>query len=127
MHPGRVVFKGWHMGAMRYDLVFDGEAEPGHSQADIHQRLMGMFDFDKEGQARLAGGQAVVLGDSLDASTAEAFQQALSGAGIVARLVPACSEQVPRATQRRRFAKRRARVRAEAIQPDRRGGGERRE
>ena len=93
---------------------------------------MNLFEFDTENQVDLFDGQAVILGESMDAMTANSFKQALAGAGIATYLSAldktSASEkyQTRSSVDRRSSIPRRARVRNAAILPDRRKGGDRR-
>jgi len=116
----------------RFNLVFEGAVEPDHDRDTVRRTLEGLFQFDPAGQAELFSGQPIVLGESMDAATADSFRQALAGAGATTRLVEAGNEAAAstpperRSAQRRRFAPRRARARSGAIVPDRRQSGDRR-
>ena len=119
------------MTAALFDLVFEGESEHGRDREEVRRSLENLFQFDPEDQSRLFSGQPIVLGESMDTATAESFKQALAGAGIVTRVIaadvsPARDARRERTQQRRVLGRRRARVRAGAIVPDRREGRDRR-
>ena len=69
------------MTVARFNLIFEGEIEAGFDQTSVRSALELLFKFDAEGQAQLFSGQAIVLGESMDAATANSFKQALAGAG----------------------------------------------
>ena len=121
------------MGATRFNLIYDGNIEPGYDQEEARRTLESLFEFDAEIQADLNNGQPVMLGKSMDAATADSFKQALAGAGVSTYLL-AENEAVTAAetpsrrleVDRRGTTPRRARQRSGAIVPDRRTGEDRR-
>lgn len=121
------------MSTTRFNLIFEGEIEPGYDQEEAHRTLESLFEFDDEIQAELNSGQAVMLGKSMDAATADSFKQALAGAGVSTYLL-AENDAVAEAedpsrrlkVDRRSVSLRRAQVRNSAILPDRRKGQDRR-
>ena len=121
------------MSATRFNLIFEGEIEPGYDQDEAHRTLESLFEFDAEVQADLTNGQAIMLGKSMDAATADSFKQALAGAGVSTYLLAdndtAVAEEAPSrrlVVDRRSTTLRRARSRNAAILPDRRKGQDRR-
>ena len=121
------------MSTTRFNLIFEGEIEPGYDQEEAHRTLESLFEFDEDIQAELNSGQAVMLGKSMDAATADSFKQALAGAGVSTYLL-AENDAVAEAetpsrrleVDRRSVSLRRAQVRNSAILPDRRKGLDRR-
>jgi len=121
------------MSTTRFNLIFEGEIEPGYDQEEAHRTLESLFEFDDDIQAELNSGQAVMLGKSMDAATADSFKQALAGAGVSTYLL-AENDAVAEAedpsrrlkVDRRSVSLRRAQVRNSAILPDRRKGQDRR-
>lgn len=126
-------FRQKHMSATRFNLIFEGEIEPGYDQEEAHRTLENLFEFDAEIQSDLNNGQPIMLGKSMDAATADSFKQALAGAGVATYLL-AENEKVQAAetpsrrlvVDRRSTSPRRARARSAAILPDRRMGKDRR-
>ena len=121
------------MSATRFNLIFEGEIEPGYDQEEAHRTLVNLFEFDAEIQADLNSGQPVMLGKSMDAATADSFKQALASAGVSTYLLAendaATATETPSrrlVVDRRSASLRRARVRNGAILPDRRKGQDRR-
>ena len=112
----------------RYNLIFEGKIEAGHDQDEARLTLENLFEFDTEIQANLFGGQHVVLGEDMDATTVHSYKQALAAAGVTTHLLPinntAAAER--RSVYRRTNAMRRARTRSNAILPDRREDTDRR-
>ena len=124
-------FRDKRMSATRFNLIFEGEIEPGYDQEEAHRTLESLFEFDDDIQADLDNGQAVMLGKSMDAATADSFKKALAGAGVSTYLLAendAAAETPSRrlVVDRRAVSLRRARVRNGAILPDRRKGQDRR-
>ncbi|MDH3631964.1 MAG: hypothetical protein OER98_12665 [Gammaproteobacteria bacterium] len=121
------------MSTTRFNLIFEGEIEPGYDQEEAHRTLESLFEFDDDIQAELNSGQAVMLGKSMDAATADSFKQALAGAGVSTYLL-AENDAIAEAetpsrrlkVDRRSVSQRRAQVRNSAILPDRRKGLDRR-
>ncbi len=113
----------------RYNLIFEGKIEAGHDQNEARLTLESLFEFDPESQADLFGGQQVVLGEGMDAATAQSFQQALAAAGVTTHLLPTNNTAAVqrRSIHRRTNTMRRARIRSHAIQADRRQGTDRRD
>jgi len=121
-----------------FNLVFEGKIETGHDQIDAHRTLESLFEFDTETLDDLYKGQPVVLGKSMDAATADSFQQALAGAGVKTYLSTDTNSAAVGETQpgspadrrskvpRRAGNPRRVRVRSNAILPDRRKDEDRR-
>lgn len=121
------------MNSTRFNLIFEGEIEPGYDQEEARRTLERLFEFDAKIKADLNNGQAVMLGKSMDAATADSFKQALAGAGVSTYLLadndaPKTAETPSRrlVVDRRSSALRRARSRDGAILPDRRKGKDRR-
>ena len=121
------------MSATRFNLIFEGEIEPGYDQDEAHRTLKSLFEFDAEIQGDLNSGQPIMLGKSMDAATADSFKQALAGAGVSTYLLvdndTAVAEEAPSrrlVVDRRSTTLRRARSRDAAILPDRRKGQDRR-
>ncbi len=121
------------MSATRFNLIFEGKIEPGYDQEETHRTLENLFEFDAEIQAELNNGQAVMLGKSMDAATADSFKQALAGAGVSTYLradtnVASAAETPSRrlVVDRRSITPRRVRARGATILPDRRKGQDRR-
>lgn len=116
----------------RFNLIFDGKVEPGYDRDTVWQTLQLLFKFDTEDPARLFSGEPIVLGESMDAETADTFQRALAGAGATTHLVAANgavtteAKKEQRSGQRRVSSMRRARLRTGAIVPDRRQNRDRR-
>ncbi len=116
----------------RYNLIFKGKVESGHSQDRVRSTLEGLFEFDAESPIDFFSGQPVVLGENMDATTANTFKQALADTGIKSHLIAAsdtvADEEVKsrRLVGRRNITARRIRVRSSAIIPDRREGLDRR-
>ena len=120
------------MAETRFNLIFKGEVEPGYNQDVVRCTLESLFEFDSENQVDFFSGQPVVLGENMNATTANSFKQALTDAGIATLLLAAndtdADEDVKsrRLVQRRINTARRARVRIAAFLPDRRQGLDRR-
>ena len=121
------------MSATRFNLIFEGEIEPGYDQEEAHRTLASLFEFDAEIQDDLNSGQPIMLGRSMDAATADSFKQALAGAGVSTYLLADNDTAVDAETASRRLVVdrrsstlRRARSRSAAILPDRRKGQDRR-
>jgi len=121
------------MSATRFNLIFEGEIEPGYDQQEAHRTLESLFEFDAEIQDDLNSGQAIMLGKSMDAATADSFKQALADAGVSTYLLAdndaAVATEIPSrrlVVDRRATTLRRARSRSAAILPDRRKGQDRR-
>ncbi len=120
------------MSETRFNLIFEGKIEPGHDQDEARRTLGNLFDSDTERQVDLFSGQPVILGESMDATTANSFKQALAGAGVTTYLIATKNaaedkEYQTRSSMDRRFSiPRRARARGSAILPDRRKGTDRR-
>ena len=121
------------MSATRFNLIFEGEIEPGYDQDEAHRTLESLFEFDAEIQDDLSSGQPIMLGKSMDAATADSFKQALAGAGVSTYLLAdnnaASTAEAPSrrlVVDRRSTTLRRARSRNSAILPDRRKGQDRR-
>lgn len=119
------------MSATRFNLIFEGEIEPGYDQEEAHRTLESLFEFDDDIQADLNSGHAVMLGKSMDAATADSFKQALAGAGVSTYLLAENDAAVETPSRRlvvdrRAVGLRRAQVRNSAILPDRRKGEDRR-
>ncbi|MDH3858415.1 MAG: hypothetical protein OEV07_10500 [Gammaproteobacteria bacterium] len=126
------------MSATRFNLIFEGKIESGYDQDEAHRTLEALFEFDTETQADLYNGQAVMLGKSMDAATADSFKRALAGTGVTTYLSPDSKAPAAEETQpgnsvdrrstvpRRANTARRARLRSNAILPDRRKGEDRR-
>ena len=121
------------MNATRFNLIFEGEIEPGYDQDEAHRTLENLFQFDAEIQDDLNSGQPIMLGKSMDAATADSFKQALAGAGVSTYLLAdndtAAAAETPSrrlVVDRRATTLRRARSRGAAILPDRRKGQDRR-
>lgn len=121
------------MSATRFNLIFEGEIEPGYDQDEAHRALESLFEFDAEIQNDLSSGQPIMLGKSMDAATADSFKQALSSAGVSTYLLAdnnaASTAGAPSrrlVVDRRSTTLRRARSRNAAILPDRRKGQDRR-
>lgn len=119
------------MSATLFNLIFEGEIEPGYDQEEAHRTLASLFEFDAETQDDLNNGQAIMLGKSMDAATADSFKQALASAGVSTYLLAdndAAAEAPSRrlVVDRRSTTLRRARSRSAAILPDRRKGQDRR-
>lgn len=116
----------------RFNLIFDGKVEPGHDTEEVRIVLESLFEFDNEDQDQLFDGNPIILGESMDSATANAFQQAMAGAGATTHLEEANDAATNdarvnrRVSQRRMKSTRRARARPLAILPDRRKGGDRR-
>jgi len=110
----------------RFNLIFEGKAEPGHIQEGIRCTLESLFAIDTDIQIDFFSGQPVVLAENMNAATANSFKQALADSGIVTYLLASneafTDEDVKsqRLVQRRKNNGRRARVRCSAILPDRR-------
>jgi len=115
-----------------FDLIFNGEIEPGHSQDEARCTLESLFAFDTESQVDLFSGHPIVLGKNMNTMTANLFKQALADAGIATQLIvvndTVTDEEVKsrRLVHRRNNTKRRSRIRSSAIVPDRREGLDRR-
>lgn len=124
--------RNYTMTESRFNLVFEGRVEPGHNQDDVRRKLAGLFDFNTDKQIDYFGGSAIVLGESMDRSTANAFKQALANDGICTHLLAIDGNPVGaevksrRQQQRRKNNERRARPRNGAIVPDRRLSQDRR-
>jgi hypothetical protein len=109
-----------------FNLIFKGDVEPGHDQDEVRCTLESLFEFDTESQVDFFNGQPVVLGENMDATTANSFKQALADAGIATHLLAASNTAVAEDAKERRLehrrinTKRRARVRHSAILVDRR-------
>ena len=120
------------MAGERFNLIFEGKVEASHSRDYVSQMFQVMFEFDASDQDELFSGRPVVLGERMDAATANTFKEALAGAGAVTRIVEAGNAAAPDATRERRkgerriLARRRSRVRTESIVPDRRKNPDRR-
>lgn len=121
------------MSSTRFNLIFEGEIEPGYDQAQAHRTLESLFEFDAEIQTDLNKGQPIILGKSMDAATADSFKQALAGAGVSTYLLAdndaAAAAETPSrrlVVDRRSTTLRRAQARNGAILPDRRKGQDRR-
>ena len=119
------------MSATRFNLIFEGEIEPGYDQEEAHRTLESLFEFDAGIQNDLNSGQPVMLGKSMDAATADSFKQALASAGVSTYLLAdnyTAAETPSRrlVVDRRTSTLRRARTRDGAILPDRRKGQDRR-
>jgi len=121
------------MSATRFNLIFEGEIEPGYDQEEAHRTLESLFEFDAEIQADLDQGQPIMLGKSMDATTADSFKQALADAGVSTYLIAendaASAAEIPSrrlVVDRRSATLRRARSRDSGILPDRREGRDRR-
>lgn len=121
------------MTATRFNLVFEGNIEPGYDQDEARRTLESLFEFDAEIQADLNNGQPVMLGKSMDAATADSFKQALASTGVSTYLLAENGAVKEAETPSRRLvvdrratAPRRARQRSGAILPDRRKGEDRR-
>jgi len=121
------------MSATRFNLIFEGEIEPGYDQQEAHRTLESLFEFDAEIQDDLNSGQPIMLGKSMDAATADSFKQALADAGVSTYLLAdndaAVATEIPSrrlVVDRRATTPRRARSRSAAILPDRRKGKDRR-
>jgi hypothetical protein len=126
-------FRDKRMSATRFNLIFEGEIEPGYDQDEAHRTLESLFEFDAEIQDDLSSGQPIMLGKSMDAATADSFKQALAGAGVSTYLLAdnnaASTAEAPSrrlVVDRRSTTLRRARSRNSAILPDRRKGQDRR-
>ena len=115
-----------------FNLIFDGNFEPGHDPDDARCILESLFEFDAESQVDFFNGQPVILGENMNAKTANSFKQALANSGVVTHLLAANDTSAVEVTksrrvaQRRKGTERRARVRSSAILPDRRQGLDRR-
>ena len=111
-----------------FNLIFKGEVEPGHNQDGARCILESLFEFDGENQVDFFSGQPIVLGEKMNAMTANSFKQALTDAGIATLLLAANDSDADedfksrRLVQRRINTERRARIRTAAILPDRREG-----
>ena len=121
------------MSATLFNLIFEGEIEPGYDQDEAHRTLESLFEFDAEIQGDLNSGQPIMLGKSMDAATADSFKQALASAGVSTYLLAdnnaASTAEAPSrrlVVDRRSSTLRRARSRSAAILPDRRKGQDRR-
>lgn len=117
----------------RFNLIFNGEVKSGQDLDEARSTLESLFEFDTDRKFDIFDGQAVTLGNNMDARTAKSFKQALAHSGIISYLIEADGvteeedTQTQRGGQRRKNTERRARVRSGAIVPDRRGAQERRE
>jgi hypothetical protein len=111
-----------------FNLIFEGEVEAGHNQDGVRCILESLFEFDAENQVDFFSGQPVVLGENMNAMTANSFKQALTEAGIATLLLAANDTDADEGfksrslVHRRINAERRARIRTAAILPDRREG-----
>ena len=109
-----------------FNLIFKGEVRPGHNEDEVRCALENLFEFDAESQANFFSGKSVVLGNNMNAMTANLFKQALADSGIATHLLAAndtvTNEDVKsrRLAHRRNNTERRARIRSSAILPDRR-------
>ena len=116
------------MSETRFNLIFEGKIEPGHDQDEARRTLGSLFESDAETEDDLFSGQPVILGESMDATTANSFKQALAGAGITTYLLATKKAaetreyQTRRSIDRRSSIPRRARARGSSILPDRRKG-----
>ena len=116
------------MAETSFNLIFKGEVEPGHNQDGVRCILESLFEFDAEDQVNFFSGQPVILGENMNATTANSFKQALTDAGIATLLLAANDTDADegsksrRLVQRRLNTERRARIRTSAIFPDRREG-----
>lgn len=114
------------MAAAKFNLIFEGQVEPGHDPDKVLATLESLFELEVGKSGGFFSGQLIVLGESMDAKTAESFGQALAGIGVTTRLEAANQspgldlEPDKRSVQRRVCATRRALYRPGAIQPDRR-------
>jgi hypothetical protein len=120
------------MAETRFNLIFKGEVEPGHNHDMVRCTLESLFEFDNDNQVDFFSGQPVVLGENMNATTANSFKQALTGAGIATLLLEANDtdagedDKSRRLVHRRINTARRARVRTTSFLPDRRQGLDRR-
>ena len=116
------------MAETRFNLIFEGEVEPGYNQDGVRCILESLFEFDAEDQVDFFSGQPVILGENMNATTANSFKQALTDAGIATLLLAANDTDADEGSKSRRLVHRRintersARIRTSAILPDRREG-----
>lgn len=119
------------MADILYNLIFSGELEAGQSQADVRLVLESLFEFEGDEPLDFFSGEPIVLGESMNESTANAFQQALAAEGATAHLEVALSNdnniQSRRKVKRRSDTERRAQARDSSVMPDRRHGDRRQE
>jgi hypothetical protein len=110
----------------RFNLIFKGDVEPGHDQDEVRCTLESLFEFDTESQVDFFDGQPVILGENMDATTANSFKQALADSGIATHLSAASNTAAAEDVKERRLehrrinTERRARIRRSAILADRR-------
>jgi len=115
----------------RFNLIFKGEVKSGYAEDVARSVLESLFQFDDE-QIDFFNGQAVILGENMNVTTANSFKQALLNAGVITYLLESNEtdleeENQPRSPKpRRKNLERRARIRSSAILPDRRLATDRR-
>ncbi len=83
------------MAESRYNLVCEGEVEPGHDVAAVKKKLAAMLKLDAKKVERFFTGEPVVVKKGVDEGTAAKFQQAFGRAGAVCRVEPAGGEAPP--------------------------------
>lgn len=112
------------MSDMLYNLIFSGELEAGQSQADVCRVLESLFEFEGDEPLDFFSGESIVLGESMNEATAQAFQQALAAEGATAHLEAVQENenniQSRRKVKRRSDTERRAQARDSSVMPDRR-------
>jgi len=74
--------------AEKFNVVFNGQAEPNQDIEDVKQRLATVLKLDASGITRLFSGSAVVIKKNVDAATAEKYNQVFKRAGAVCIVEP---------------------------------------
>ena len=120
------------MDEAHFNLIFKGEVEPGIDLGEARNTLEDLFEFDPENPIVFFDGQNILLGENMNARTANSFLQALAAVGVIAHLfaveenITVKNTHAPRLEQRRKTPNHRVKVRSGAIIPDWRVSQERR-
>ncbi len=115
-------------------VVFLNEFENGAGREQVRDAMAERFNLGAEALARLFAGPPVVIKRNVDAETAVRYKVAIEATGAKCRIETMPAEDDTdgngylerRKGERRQGTDRRARVRTEAITPDRRTGRDRR-
>lgn len=73
---------------MQYDVVFHGEFSPEYDIDEAKEKLAKIFKLKPETVDTLFAGQSVTIRKNVDAVTAQKYQKAAAGCGVIFELEP---------------------------------------
>jgi hypothetical protein len=123
------------MSGERYRVVFIGQVEPGRDPEKVKAELAMKFKLTPAMIKRVMAGRPIVVKNNVDAETAFHYKTEIDAVGAMCRIepVPATNDlddlgyiERRRGERRTGLTDRRKSDRSSSIQPDRRGGKDRR-